>query len=135
MAAHSFLERELNAVDAVLAKAGISAQYTASKRLLDQRPGRLYRIQADDACKLERLLQVRFVDDGRKTSIEVDGENAGTDLSYHCERVNRYGFGTGCVNIKAPNLEVAIVKCALLAHVKEWFGAVANSGPCSNRGR
>src|ERR1022692_2695443 len=81
LAAHSFLERELNAVDAVLAKAGISAQYTASKRLLDQRPGRLYRIQADDACKLERLLQVRFVDDGRKTSIEVDGENAGTEAN------------------------------------------------------
>jgi hypothetical protein len=36
LAAYSFSERELNAVDAVLAKVGISAQYTASKRLLDR---------------------------------------------------------------------------------------------------
>lgn len=135
LAAYSYSDRELSAVDAVFAKAGISSRATASKRLLDRRPGRLYRIHSDDVYKLERLLQVRFVGAGRKTGVEVDPVGSESGGGYHCERVVRTGFGKGCVDVDAHNMDVAIVKCALIARSKKWFGAVAEKGPCSNRAR
>jgi hypothetical protein len=135
LAAYSHSEEELRAVDAVLAKVGLSGSHVASKRLLDPRPGRLYRIRVDEAYKLEELLQVRFSGAGRKTRIAVDGsDGVGDDGSgYRCERVVRNGMGKGCIDIDAHNMDVAIVKCALLARKKKWFGAVARKGPCPSR--
>jgi len=133
LAAYSHSEEELRAVDAVLTEAGLSGTHVASKRLLDPRPGRLYRIRVDEAYKLEEMLQVRFSGAGRKTRITVEGSDGAGGGGYHCERVVRKGMGKGCIDIKAHNMDVAIVKCALLARKKKWFGAVARKGPCPSR--
>jgi hypothetical protein len=117
----------------VLKKAGIYAEeLLAKKRLLDMRKGRLYSIHVDEVYKLEKLLQVRFVGEGRKTRIESDESNDPTER-FHCVQVRRSRLGKGCINIRAHNREVAIVKCALVARSKRWFGAVAEKGSCSNR--
>jgi hypothetical protein len=133
LTAFSHSERELAAVDAVMIKAGLSTRFEAAKRFLDPRPGRLYRIRVDEAYKLEQLLQVRFSSAGRKTRITVEGTDGRNPDGYRCERVIRAGMGKGCVEIEAHNMDVAIVKCALLARSKKWFGAVAQKGPCPAR--
>jgi hypothetical protein len=131
LSAFSFDQRELDAVDTVMRKAGLSAQYEAAKRPLDKRPGRLYRIRVDEAYKLEELLQVRFSTGDGKTRITVDeGGNGG---GYRCERVSRRGMGRDCVDLDAHSLEIARVKCALLARSKKWFGGVAQEGPCPGK--
>jgi hypothetical protein len=131
LSAFSYDEEELNAVDMVMHKAGLSARYESAKRPLDKRPGRLYRIRVDEAYKLEELLQVRFLP-GRKTRIAVKESGAGGG-GYRCERVVRTGMGKDCADIDAHNLDFARVKCALLARSKRWFGGVAHKGPCPGR--
>src|SRR4051812_49150238 len=117
LAAYSFSQDELNAVEMVLKKSGIYPSVIAeSKRWLDPRPGRLYRIQFDEAYKLEKLLQVRFVGAGRKTNVEDDVDKSSfREDEYHCARVLRSRIGKGCIDITAHNMDVAIVKCALMA--------------------
>jgi hypothetical protein len=71
---------------------------------------------------------VRFVGDHGKTGIEFDGESAGSG-GYHCERVVRHGASRTAPTL-GHNLEVAIVKCALVARTRKWLGTVAHKGPC-----
>jgi hypothetical protein len=124
--AYSFSDRELRAVETTLGNAHARFDIENLGRDEAGRQGRRYNVAATSVPLLADFLNVRFV---MRADVTVADIGPGGD-DYKCEQIALGGPGTGCVNLSAQDEDAALVKCALIAHSKGWFGGAPSPGTC-----
>lgn len=126
LSAYSFDKSELDAVAQVVADCGGTGKYVELGPGRGNRPSRRYMLSGDVLVEFQQRLGIEFARVGRRTITKM-GRGP---LDYRCQEVTEGGMGTACEDMDANDDQSAMVKCALIANMRRWFGGVSSRGRC-----
>jgi len=125
--AFTFSAEEFNALEATLREIRVDTGYSSIVARGDNREGRRYTVRGSDISRLGNILGGQFSPSGQFQPIQAPG------MQYACHEISDRGPGRGCEDIVASSNTVATVKCAMIAHTRNWFGGVSRRGTCPTR--
>ena len=124
LAAYTFNDQEFSDLETVLSSIGAGTGFRPLPKDSKNRRGRAYSVSASDIPKLEAALEGIFLANGDFVPSSGSGNN------YRCREATLGGAGSGCEDMKAPDLAKARVRCAAIAGQRHWFGGVVSTGKC-----
>jgi hypothetical protein len=93
-----------------------------------------WRFRKRDARQIASRLGLRLIDrqvhgDEREVAVASTGRRRGF-RNFRCMEMSVEEDSSRCENIAARTKEDAMLKCALLASQRRWFGGIAQEGRC-----
>lgn len=127
--AFTYEKGELAALQEVLKAVGAVAEPLRDEAApKDRRPVSSFLLPEFAIQQFEEHLGLRFEGEDRE-SLSVLPAAGGQ--RFRCDRVDGLSADpVNCVNLSASSRPDAVVKCALIANQRNWFGGIASPGAC-----